>query len=185
MTGQKNAFLNFVQDVNLLLKMKAGVSYAEVMRFIHPDLEAPRSALDNGVTPLEFVEGVIEAENFMPVGDEVTPEEAGSHNVAMAAIAGFAFANRAEWHRTLDGAYYCEVEDDQTIFLRPVFSRDLNAYAIGSEIREGAALNSERTSFEVFGTVTGRYPGPDIGQAVDKALDHVQLNNAYSFSANP
>jgi hypothetical protein len=185
MTELKKEFLHFLQDVNLLLTMKAGVSYAAVMRSIHPDLEAPRTALDNGVTPLDFVERVIEAENFMPVGDDVTPDEAGSHNVAIAAIAGFAFANRGEWHRTLDGAYYSEVGDDQTIFLRPVFSHKLNAYAIGSEIREGAALNAERTSFEVFGTVTGRYPGPDIGQAVDKALDHVEFNNSYSFSTSP
>jgi hypothetical protein len=184
MTERKNEFLHFVQDVNLLLKMKAGVSYAEVMRFIHPDHEAPRTALDNGVTPLSFVEGIIEDENFMLVGDNVSPERAGSFNVATAAIAGFAFANRAEWHRTLDGVYYCEVEDDQTIFLRPVFSLGLNAYVIGTEISEGAVLDEERTSFEAFGSVVGRFPGPDIDQAVEKAFDYVQLNSAYSFSTS-
>lgn len=182
MAEQKRAFLNFVQDVNLLLKMRAGVSYAEVMRFIHPDQEAPRAALDNGVDPAAFVEEIMAGENFMPVGDDVAAEEAGSYNAAVAAIAAFAFANRDNWHRTDDAVYFSAVGDDHTIFLRPVFSHGLNAFVIGAEVREGASLNAEGTSFAAFGDVVGRFPGPDIGEAVDKANDYLESVKTHDFS---
>lgn len=183
MSESKREFLQFVQDVSVLLKARAGLSYAEVMHSIHPGLDAPRAALENGVSPRDFVEGVIEDEGFMPVGEDVTADEAASFNLAKAAIAGYAFANRHEWHRTADGIYYSEgVEEGQTLFLRPVYSHGLSAYGFGVEIREGAALSGDRTTFVDYGAEGVRFPGPDIADAVGAAREHLRLSSAYSFA---
>lgn len=183
MSDAKSQFLNFVQDVNLLMTARAGVSYAEVMRSIHPGLEAPRMAFENGVAPSAFVDAVMEAESFMPVGEHATTEEAKSYNTAVAALAGFAFGNRAEWHRTIDAVYYSALDEDATTILRlrPVFNSGLNAYGFGVELREGARMNAQRTTFDDMGEVVGRFPGPDIAEAVAMARDNLRLNETYAF----
>jgi hypothetical protein len=170
-------FFCFVADVNTILLARAAVSYAEIMRSIHPGGDAPKHAYDGGVSPSSFVEGLIADERFVEIGDEIPREEVRGHNLAMAALAEFAFESEG-WHRSADGAYFSRSEDC-TMTIRPVADRIAKRFGFGVEIWNGTSASSDVAVTEEMGEPVERFAGFDISEPVGEAFEFVERTKNY------
>lgn len=177
--NHKTDFFRFAADVNLLLQSRAGIPYSEVAQSLHPGGDAPRHALENGVTAAEFVSGLIEDEGFIQIADGYTHEEAYDYNRVKTAIAEFVFMN-PDWHRTADGISFSNYEDN-LIVMRPVQNSRDRTYGFGVEIRQGAERSEDMTTFSNLGDVQAQFAGFDIQKPIDLAREHMASRNAFDF----
>ena len=178
--GHADSFYDFVSDVSVLMKARAGVTYAQIAKSFHPGMHAPKEAARNGVTPIDFVSGMIEDERLLEMGDDVSPKEAHDYNMAVAAIAEFALENKDDWHRTVDGVYFSEIEE-KVLTLRPVRNRHDHTYGFGVQIHDGAVKNDLGTTFVEMGGIKAKFAGSDIHQALEQTQDYVMTLRSYSF----
>jgi hypothetical protein len=169
--AKPNDYFRFVADVNTILLETAGVSYAEVVRSIHPGSDAPKHAFDGGVAPAAFVAGIIADERFMELGGDLSDEAVRGHNIAMAAIAEFVFETD-DWHRSGDGRYFSHCEEN-TLTIRPV-SDENGRYGFGVEVWSGTSSSPDVAVTDDMGEPIARFAGHDITAPVNVATEHLE-----------
>lgn len=168
--AKPNDYFSFVADVNAILLERTGISYAEVIRSIHPGSDAPKHAFDGGVAPADFVSGIVADEHFMELGGHKAATAVRAHNLAMAALAEFVFETEG-WHRSGDGRYFSS-DGDNTYTIRPVANEE-GRYGFGVEIWEGSSQSPDIAVTEEMGEPVARFAGFDIGSPIEQAHDHV------------
>lgn len=171
-------FLGFVADVNARLMDRAGVSYTEVVRSIHPGGDAPRQAFDGGVDPGDFVSGIIIDENFLEIAVADNADAARAHNLIMAAIAEFAYASE-DWHRSDDGKYFSRT-DDHTLTIRAV-ADPAGRFGFGLEIWAGIGDEAGIAVTSDMGEPIARIGGYDISTVVERAYEHLASASDIKF----
>jgi hypothetical protein len=165
-----NDYFGFVADVNTILLERAGVSYAEVVRSIHPGSDAPKHAFDGGVAPADFVSGIIADERFLENGGQRTTASVRNHNLIMAAIAEFVYETPG-WHRGADGRYFSQTEDN-TLTIRPVADEE-GRYGFGVEVWDGTSNVHVSATTTDMGAPIARFAGYDIAEPIDQAQEHI------------
>ncbi len=176
--AKPNDYFRFVADVNAILLERTCVSYAEVIRSIHPGSDAPKHAFDGGVAPADFVSGLIADEHFMELGGQKVATAVRGHNLAMAALAEFAYEAEG-WHRSGDGRYFSS-DGDNTFTIRPVANEE-GRYGFGIEIWEGSSQSPDIAVTEEMGEPVARFAGYDIGSPIKQALEHVASAKQFHF----
>ena len=165
-------FFRFVTSVSTLLAEVSGVRYAEVARSIHPHSYASRHAFDGGVSPEDFVAGIMEDEGFLCVAEAADARE---YNLAQAALSEFVFETPG-WHRSADGVYFMP-DGDKTLTIRPLLDKASGRYGFGVEVRDGVIQPGGSAS--QLGDVESRHAGLDIGTPVEEALNCVKSSRDF------
>ncbi|NTF17514.1 hypothetical protein G6L37_03825 [Agrobacterium rubi] len=169
---EQRDFFRFATSVSNILKEVAGIGYAEVSRSIHPLGHAPRHAFDGGVTPADFVSGLIVDEGFVQVRDHA---DARAYNLAQAALSEFVFET-VGWHRSADGVYFMS-QDDMTLTARPLLDKESGRFGFGIEVRTGT-IEPGGSSVEL-GDIEGRFAGFDIKEPVSEAVEFITSSRQY------
>lgn len=172
-------FFRFVADVNAILLELTAVSYAEVMRSIHPGGDAPKHAHDAGLAPSEFVSGLIADERFLERGGPASDEEVRGHNIVMAALAEFVYESEG-WHRSADGTYFA-TDGENTMTIRPVADRHEGRYGFGVEVWSGSSGSIDHPVTPDMGEPVARFAGYDIANPVAQAVEHVASARQFRF----
>jgi hypothetical protein len=170
-------YFGFVADVNTILLARAGVSYAEVVRSIHPGSDAPKHAFEGGVSPSDFVSGIIADETFLEIESDHSAADVRGHNMAMAAIAEFVYETPG-WHRTSDSTYFSHTEDS-TLTIRPV--ANAGRYGFGVELWEGISSDHDSAITPDMGSPIARFAGYDIDDPIKQAQEHIASAKVFNL----
>lgn len=159
----------FVSDCDLIMSRVYSVSYTQVAEFIHPNMEAAKSAFDNGQSPMDFV-GMTAKQHGLAANVDIERNggNARNYNLVAAAISEFVGTEQsAGWERREGGAVVYPLADG-FLALRPVKQTNGEEYAFAISKHEGGELSEDGYGILDNGAVAEEFASMDLADTIER-----------------
>jgi hypothetical protein len=179
-TAKAIDFDGFISDCNKAMLPVYAVTYVEIADLVHPQMEAARSAFDNGVAATEFVTQTGLDHGLKSIADmERVGGDPKGYNLAAGAISEYVGSkNSAGWQRR-EGARVVIALDDGYAALLPIQDKVTKEYGFQIAKHEGGILHEEGFAVVSEGTVTQQWAAHEIEAVVER----FQHDNALKYMA--